>query len=419
MSNINIAKNKTLSFLLVFSTLVFLSCKENEEVNPFLLQSSKISDLAVFLSWNEIEGAEDYKVWRIINKGFLLTPELIGTVEPSIQHYTDDNQPLSPSVIYYVTTNVDGHEKRSNDINVKGSDYLPILPYQMELINETNLAIVREYGSIILLDYEKQLIIKKLDFPGKVGQFDLTTNGTLLELYVPCSDNNLYILRANDLNAIDTLDTSGPVASVAVNNLGKIFCSGYYGGGLLKIYERESLSLITQISFESDCGLYLKNDHNLVAISSHLSPAKMSYLTFDNNGFLISKTDDPYHSNYEMESNRTKVSDKYILSSREGFIYTADHNMTYVTKLVAGSFNQSDFAFSADETIIYSAITNQRIILKSTITNNVASSSTIATHGYPWIISRKENQLIVLSSPTAFQLNSLTNKIIIEKVAVQ
>ncbi len=403
--------------LLMVGLLVFTSCKE-EEVTPFELTFQKISDSQVILTWTPIEGGDDYKIWRTINALDPLNPELIGTVEPNTLTFLDENQPLSSSLTYYVSTTVDGKEKKTNKLEVAGSTVLLILPYQMNLVPGKSFAIVRDYRSIVLLDYDKKVVVKRLEFPGRVGQYDLHTRNGILEAYVPCSDNNIYILNADGLEPIDTINTAKPVYAVAVNSLGKIFSSGTQDYGKLLVHDRETLALLTTASAEMDCGLWLQDDNHLITITSHLSPATMSYYTFDDEGNFTSKVDDPYGWDYEMDPDRTKVSNSYIVTSTQGFVYTADENMTYVTKLTGGGSHQSDFEFSADGNTIYSAITNQKGILRSTIINNTATSTILTTKGYPWAMARDGNTMVVLSSPTSFILSIVTNSVIVEKVTL-
>jgi hypothetical protein len=61
-------------------------------------------------------------------------------------------------------------------------------------------------------------MIKTLEFNGKIGRFDKQTHNGTFELYVPCSDHNIYILQADQLAGIDTIRTEKPVYAVAVNS---------------------------------------------------------------------------------------------------------------------------------------------------------------------------------------------------------
>jgi hypothetical protein len=119
-----------------------------------------------------------------------------------------------------------------------------------------------------------------------------------------------------------------------------------------------------------------------------------------------------------MESDRLSVSNQFIVTSREGFIYSADQNMTHVGTITQGGANQADFEFSAEGNTIYFTVTNQRAILKSTINDGVVTTTVIITQGYPWVLARDGNTLVVLSSPVSFTLNSLTNSVIIEKITL-
>jgi hypothetical protein len=204
-----------------------------------------------------------------------------------------------------------------------------------------------------------------------------------------------------------------------VNHSGKLFCSGDYPYGRLLIYNREDLSHFSSTALDMDCGLFLKDDNHLVSVTTHLDPATMSYFTFDDAGNFVSRKDDPYNWDYEMLENPMAVSDKYIVTSTEGFIYRADESLTYVNKITAPGNNQADFEFGPDGSTVYSAVTNQRSVFKTVIgSDNTVSSTQLSTTGYPWKMARKDNTLVILSSPVSFSIYNTTNAVIVEKIGL-
>jgi hypothetical protein len=221
MRNLSVIKSTVTSFWLIL--ILIAGCEEQqikETAQELKLEVKKLSNTQILLTWNSIKGADEYKIWRVNNSSDVNGPELIETVGTSTMDYVDDNLPLSPSLTYHITTNVDGKEKKSNEVEIEGAEDLPILPYQMELIPGEDLAIVRDYSDIILVNYERGTIVKKLTFQGKVGQMDLELKDGTLEFFVPCTDNNIYILKAVDLTPIDTIETGKPLAALVVNGLG-------------------------------------------------------------------------------------------------------------------------------------------------------------------------------------------------------
>ncbi|WKZ61320.1 MAG: hypothetical protein QY309_07490 [Cyclobacteriaceae bacterium] len=417
--NVLIVKRSTILFLCLIGVLLFACNEQNDSELKLKLEVEKISSSQILLTWNSVSTNDEFRIWRVNNKVNGNDPELMGTVDPSTLHYIDDNLPLSHSLTYYLTTIVEGKELKSNEIQIEGAESLPILPYQMELIPNEKLAIVRGYRDIFLINFEQGTILKELSFDGRVGQMFIKQRKGILELFIPCTDNNIYILNARNLLPIDTIDVDKPIEAVVVNGLGKIFCSGFFESGHIRVYDRNTHELITAVQAESNCGLALQNDNNLVTVSKHLTPATMSYYTFNDEGFLISRTDDPYGYDYEMESDRLCVSDDYIVTSREGFIYTANQSMTYVAKINQGGSDKADFEFSSNGNTIYATVTNQNSILKSTIVNDNISTTVIKTQGYPWILARDGSRLVVLSSPEPFYLSSTTSGVIIEIITVQ
>jgi hypothetical protein len=182
------------------------------------------------------------------------------------------------------------------------------------------------------------------------------------------------------------------------------------------VYDRSNHELLSSTPMDSDCGLFLKDDAHLISVTTHLSPATMSYYVFDDDANFVSSTEDPYNWDYEMSDSPMAVSGHYIITSTEAFIYTADEDMTMLTKITAGGDYHADFEFAADGITVYSAITNQRHLLQSTITGNTVQTSVISTAGFPWMVARDGDTLVVLSSPVSFSIYNTTNKVIVEKL---
>jgi hypothetical protein len=176
-------------YWLVAGLLVAISCDDNEDGNPFSLTAEKATDTQVVLRWSPFEENDGYKVWRTNDEINQTAPDLIATVDEV--EYWDGILPLSTSLSYYITTTVNGKEHKSNTVNITGRTTLNIVPYQVELIPDQDIAVIRDYSSILLLDHHQKIVIKKVDFNGRVGQFDMFTNNGTLEVYIPCSDNNV------------------------------------------------------------------------------------------------------------------------------------------------------------------------------------------------------------------------------------
>ena len=408
--------NKFLGVAALIAALI--ACKDEEDPGPsIVLTIMDISDSKRLLEWEELENAEGYNIWRSIGRnGVLQDPVLIASVNFLTLSYVDEDVPLASKIQYYIETTINGRQIKSNLVSSSGASYLPILPYQMKLLPDKNLAVVRDYNTVFLVDYEQQAIVGRRDFPGKLGSFDLGSFNGKREMYLPCSDHNLYIVDPYDLSVIDTLRASYPIESVAVNSKGMIYLSCSHPQAPLKVYDRATMTFISQHAGESDSGILLKSDNNLLAISSHISPATMSFYTFTDAGALLSKSDDPYNWDYEMDSERMKMSSQYIVTSAEGFVYTADASLTHVTTLFNGIYALTDFEFSEDGGTIYSAVSNARHISKRVING---PASFIATKGYPWMLARNGTELVVLSSPEAFSPWNRTNRVIVERVPLK
>jgi len=400
------------NYCVVASILFIFSC--NQDDATFLLKAQNVGGTTIYLDWSHIEGNDGYKIWRLDEMVNPSVPELRSTVNDL--RYLDGDLPLSASLSYYVTTKVNGRERRSNVISVAGRSSLNIVPLRMKAIPGKDIAIVQEDEWLILLDFHKKNIIKKIEFYS-MGQFDLQTYNGELELYVPGPGYSVYIMKADDLTPIDTLHVGRHVIDVAVSNTGKIFCATADFMAPLEVYRREDLEHVEDLRTDIPCSIDLRDDNHVIAVTTSLSPGTMSFFTLDEVGRMISRKDNPYDWFNGMDAWRMEVSDKFMVMSTHGIVYTADENMTYIAT-VSNSSNLADFEFSADGATIYSTQTDQKSILKSTIVNNVAKSETISTAGYPWVLSRNGNTLFILSAPEPFSPYFTGDVVTIETIAL-
>jgi len=342
-------------------------------------------------------------------------PVLLASVDFLTLEYHDEQLPLNSTLQYYVSTIKDGKELKSMTVETQGAAALYILPYQMKLLPEKNLAIIRSTSDIYLLDYEKQVIVGRKTFPGKIGSIEMAVNSGKNELYVPCSDNNVYICDPYNLDVLETLVTNAPVASVAVNSNGLIFLSGEDFSWPLKIFKREPLSFVAQFSGDVNAGLELISETQLVSISTTISPANMSVYSFTDEGGLLSNQFGPVGHDYEMDGNRMKANGRYVVTSTMGEVYSVNNGISYIGA-ISTTTNLTDFDFSETGNIIYSAATDRRQVIRTSVENGELSFSTLNTKSFPWIIARSGSRLIILSSPTAFTPYTLTGRIVIEKI---
>jgi hypothetical protein len=386
------------------------ACHDGGDAPPtIVLTVENRSEVSRLLSWTELNHVTEYKVWRDIDHA-----ELLATVDFLTLEYSDDNIPLETNIEYYITATIDGTEVRSNTVSVMGGSVFYIHPYQMKLLPEQNLAVVRDYTTVFLIDYARRLIVGRREFASTLGAFDLGTFKGKKELYVPCGDHNVYIMDPYTLTMIDTLNVNSTPASVVVNSMGRMYVCTDGFQTPIRLYNRATLEFQAQYVGELGSTLLLQSDNRVLAVSRHIDPATMSIYTFDDAGTLLSKTDDPYGWHYEMDPDRVKMSSKYIVTSTQGFVYKTD-DMTWVKTLKDYGSDLTDFEFSATEGTVYAAISSKRSILKYTLGGNTGSPS-IDTSGYPWIMVRNGDEMIVLSSPTAFSPSATTNKVFLERV---
>jgi len=415
-------KARLLRLLVAFSMMTACDKDEDDQYPVLVLNSN--STVIVSLSWSKVPSAQSYKIWRAFNdlgSGTSQGWTVIATVDANTLSFEDKQLPIANSVNYYVTAANGNVEMKSNEINTSGRTVLSILPYQMVVVPGRHRAVIRATNEIIVVDYEQGTIFRRLAFPANLGNFALAKRGNSWELYVPCYDGNLYICDPADPVILETLEIGTPATSVAVNSKGWIAVSTSDYNEPLKIYRRELLTKINGITdFETlNAHLFFRSDYSLFSASTYISPGVLSLYTLNDQAGKISRTDDPYDWQYEITGELVDISYNYAVTSHSGLLFSLQ-DFSYQTSLTSGGSNHMDFEFSDDDNTIYAAVSNERNIIKSVIVNGkVSSTEKIPTVGYPWLLSRNGDEMVVLSAPLAFSPWALTGQVIVETVSLK
>ncbi|GEM_PF-357260 len=141
------------------------------------LKVKKDNNGNIIFTWNKIEGAEKYKVYRGSRYGMELLKETTATsMSMTEEEYSDVcmNTYLSSAYSYAVTSVVGGKESRLSNI-IEGEDYLSIAPYQLTS-TETIFSVGKDqkYKDIFSLpksvgvDYHEYI---SSDVPGRFGSY--------------------------------------------------------------------------------------------------------------------------------------------------------------------------------------------------------------------------------------------------------
>jgi len=145
----------------------------------------------------------------------------------------------------------------------------------------------------------------------------------------------------------------------------------------------------------------------------------MEYYKLGDDGKFIEHVNDTYHGDYPLNAEIFRISPngEYLLTSAGGAIYTANSSMTYLGALPRGSMRFSDFAFDETGTTIYAGMGTARKIQKFNYAT-LSIEEEFSTSGYPFIIFRRGEKIVVVSKTIPSTEYSSYYKIAIETVEI-
>jgi len=411
--------------LFAISLFGLLSCEKDDEIYPhnnadtysnqIILKDLKISGDSVKLTWTKLDTLKftGYLIIRKDKKNVIVNPTdyndsyvIKKIYDPNVTTYTDIDIPLTPYMEYqvigllsnkytynYIFSNSKTYERPS--INIFEFDILDIMP---DLSNNRLYIIEKSQGKISIFDYETKTTLKSLNSEATIGYCSIGDNGSTKELYVPRSDGWIFVYNAETLEKIDQIDITIP-SSCVVNNSGKLFIStDAWTNRPLKVYDRITKTMISENGDFEDTRLRLIPNTNteIIEVTINIGPTDLDYYSFNSNGSFIIHKNDNYHGDYPLDAAVFQFfpDGKKFITSSEGAIY--DINLKYLNRIPKGNFLFSDFAFSADASLIYCACSNAKKIV-SYSSSNFVKNKEYMTQGYPYKIFRKENSLICVS----------------------
>lgn len=384
------------------------------------------NDFDTKLSWNNLgTDVSNIDIYRSIY------PDSFGTVITSIEdvdsnNYTDILTPYGDTISYYiVVTNQAGYSRKSNivttngpksfNINAENAVFHPTEPY-VYIKSNNNI--------ITILNYETQEILLEKDLGGVIGNFTIGDNGYGLELYMPNSDGWVYIYDPLTLEEKASINVGASAVSVETNNNGFIIVSSDdsdYTYEENRIFDRSTLNYIdSDGDFHKGILKILPSNNELISISVNISPIDMDYYQFDDEGFFTSHSNDRYHGDHPLDPYIFKIApaNNFLITSKEGAVYSADSNMEYLGVLPRLSEKFSDFEFNSDASIIYAGLSTDKKIYTYQ-SSNLNKIEEIPTRGYAWKMKKIGNKLIILNSTSPIENHYPYDPIYVEEIAVE
>lgn len=365
------------------------------------------SNFDISINWNSSEtDISKFELYRLTDD--YNSEVLLYTLNNNEMNYIDSKVPFTDSVYYYVKAyNNLGYSSKSNLVRSKGAPVFQINVDQAEISSDGSMIYLRSGNEIISIDINNLSIKNSRSFNGTIGYFHIGNNGFGDELYIPNSDGWLYIYDLSSFELKESINVGVPVDCVISNGTGLLYTSvspSPWWEDPLRVFNRASLSFVDGGGDFNDTRLkLLPSGNEIIEISTSISPIDMDYYRFDASGNFVEHTDDKYHGDHSLDPDIFKIapSNNYLITSSEGTVYKADASMNYVGSLPRGSDFFSDFEFNATGTSIYAGLLAKKEI---SIYNqqNLNKTGKIETKGYPFLLFRKANQLIVLSSPYEF-----------------
>jgi len=374
------------------------------------------------LSWVHADtDISTYELYRYSNIDS--QPNLIATFNAQTTNYNDSDIPFGDSVYYYLRAiNTSDYSRDSNIVSSAGipvfymqTSYVEIDPTQPILYLKVN------DNKIVGLNYETSNVQVQSTFPGIIGYFHVADNGFGKELYVPSSDGWVYIYNTDNFTLKESINVGVPVTCIISDHSGLLFMStrpSPWWEEPLKVYNRGSLQYIDGNGDFDGCRLALLPSNNeIIEITTTVGPIDMDYYKLNASGNIILHKDDKYHGDHPLDPDIYKIApaNNFLVTAKEGAVYTADQNMDYIGMLPRGTAEFTDFEFNANASLVYAGLNGEKKI-------HVFNSSTLLkideknTKGYPYKIFRKGNELIILSSPSPFGYYNTPSYIGVERI---
>lgn len=374
-----------------------------------LLEPTK-SEGTVILDWTEYIGSDfqKYEIFRTngncSGQSQVLLAEVTSLNETT---YIDELPPLEFQVCYFIrVTNTELNSRDSNQevVDSPSGQILDFEAYDMLKHPTQDYIYLLDQGGqrLVKYNYTTLEIINETSLQGVIGYCNIGDNGFGIEIYCPSEDGWIYIYDADNLSLITSINTGLPTASVVINGLGHVIASvepSPWWEQPVRTYSRSSgIHIDGDGGFDRDRLRMIPGTNEIISISTGVSPVDMEYFKLGGDGSIEIHQDDQYHGDHPLDPRIFRISNDgtYVMTSRDGAVYTANSSMEYRGQLQHGSLEFSDFAFSDDGSIIYAATSNRKSIQIGQYPSLVRDDE-ILIKGYPVFIIRDGEKIISLS----------------------
>ncbi|MDR0864684.1 MAG: carboxypeptidase-like regulatory domain-containing protein [Candidatus Symbiothrix sp.] len=379
----------------------------------------------VQLQWKKYTSTDfmRYEVFRAV------TPYAIGgegqliasfTSADSIR-YIDKMPPLVSEASYYVRiSNKEDQSRNSNQIKVEepaGKIYYYSITDAVHHPTEPIIYIVDNAAmKLRAINYVTQTEINNISLQGSIGNIDMGDNGFGLEIYVPNNSVFIHVYNANTLNLVTSIMTGLDTRCVVTNGHGYLVASlmpSPWWEQPIRTYSRATgINISGNGDFEGDRMRFIPNTDNIISISRQVSPIDMEYFELDNTGKILLHQDDSYHGDHPLDPEIFRISNngEYVITGREGAVYSAASSMIYKGMIDRGSLNFSDFAFSNDGNTIYAGTSN-RNSLQIVKYPQLTRTDEILIKGYPKYLFNFKDEIISISKTGEYSDNYVIERV--------
>jgi hypothetical protein len=420
---------------------LYLSCtKETKEVVTIIPADTTvqlkidqvINDSTIVLKWTKFTGT-GFKKYRLTRTAtYLKNGQFNAATEPvdssnNIAHlsFTENKMPLARDISYTFWV--------SKDTTLFNQGFMPIAsaayqrpnslvygtPKDVLINTQQQRLYITEQNKIFVLDYNTGRIITSKDMPVSIGFCSLGDFNGTSEIYVPVYDGWLHILDATTLQLKDRIYVAGETMGSVIALNGKLYVSSSdrYSGGYancIKIYDRATKNFIGRTGYSDQTRLTLLEGSavEMIDLTTNRIPVGLAYYQFTADGVSLSKKEDTYHGDYQMDVNivRSFPDGSKFITSGYGTIFNRSLIFDRYIKQFQALY--SDFAFNANGSNIYAAYAAQKKIDVVTYPSTTTISS-YSTAFYPYKIFRDGNSLICVSKT---QPGQQLTYLLIEKV---
>jgi hypothetical protein len=390
-----------------------------------ILETAIANSGTVQLNWQKYASPDfkQYEVVRSLNKD--VEGEVIASFSSAdALSYLDKLPPFSSEVYYYIrVSNTQEYTRNSNKIKVTepaGKIYYYAITDAVHHPSEPIVYIIDNASQKLrAINYKTQTEINSVSIDAAVGKIAIANNGYGLEIYVPNSNGFIKVYNANTLDLVTSISTGLATKCVVTNGHGYLVASvipSPWWEQPIRTYSRSTgINISGNGDFAGDYIRFIPNTDKIITISNGISPIDMEYLELDNKGTILLHKDDIYHGDHPLDPNIFRISSngEFVITGAEGAVYSANGSMIYKGMVDRGALSFSDFAFSSTGNTIYAGTSNRKS-LQIIKYPELTRTDEILLKGYPKFLFKYNGEIISISNT-----DTGYNKYAIESVKVE